>query len=65
MQMQHLVGAVISTDQFTSSEPSGAAIYSSIGCVIKTNIFRKLGCFVMMHITHAAVSVPVSSLIEN
>jgi hypothetical protein len=45
MQMQNLVGAVIITDQFTSSQPSGAAIYSSIGCVIKTNIFRKLGCF--------------------
>jgi hypothetical protein len=33
--------------------------------VIKTNIFRKLGCFVMTHITHAAVSLPVSSLIKN
>jgi hypothetical protein len=55
---QHLGGAVISTDQFTSREKSGAA---TIGCVIKTNIFRKLGCFVMTHITHAAVSLPVST----
>jgi hypothetical protein len=23
----------------------------SIGCVIKTNIFQKLGCFVMTHVT--------------
>jgi hypothetical protein len=36
-----------------------------IGCVIKTNIFRKLGCFVMTQITHASVSLPISSLIEN
>jgi hypothetical protein len=37
MQMQHLVGAVISSDQFTFSKPSGAAIYSCCRAMLPAN----------------------------